>query len=710
MSITDTKSPIALKHYKEAIKKSKNNQFIEAEALLAIAITEDEAYHSAWYQLGLIWNNMSRFDEASQAFQMCIQLNPRDAKSHFHLGHTLIQLGQTETGIKHLNQAADLSDDAQMGEKTGDIFRKLKDYKTSSFFYLKAYKKDKFNPELCKKLASTLFQIGDSKSAIHIMRDLVLRFPNNEGYLTFLSEMMYKQPLEEFDAPFKKLIETAFAKDTIRHRYFAPTWVSLFLTDSSLQNLREFPKISEDNQEDVIKEIAFDLSSPFICLGLQKIIPALAPIENIFSSLRRYFMTHWENYAEWPKGTLDFLSSLAVQNWYNDFIYFETPEEKIVFKNLMSFIKDNIDLSKKIGSEHATLLALASCYQPIYDIVGNNTELNFAPSCKKQVEPFITAQYTYPRIEKSLIPTIKSFTEIEDLTSKAVQAMYEQRPYPRWTNMSRPVISETMASMSENIDVLVAGCGTGQEPCMLATTLPRAHITAIDLSRTSIAYGMRMAKKLDLSERITFLHGDLMKVSELNKKFDYIVSSGVLHHLKEPEKGLSAILAMLKPSGKMAISLYSQIARDYLLNPANEYITEKGYTSSLDDIRQFRQDIFGLKPDDPRVRCARAADFFSLSECNDLLFHIQEHRYTFPMIRDMAERHGLDIFHVGLTPDKKELFMTQYPDGQVTDWELMNKFELENPGLFAEMYKVFFHRKGENIPHPLDTLILLGSL
>ncbi len=324
--------------------------------------------------------------------------------------------------------------------------------------------------------------------------------------------------------------------------------------------------------------------------------------------------------------------------------------------------------------------------------------------------PLLKAQFENPKYELSLIPKIKSFTEIEDVTSKAVQKMYESRPYPRWTSVNSTKVSDSLKKISHDIEILVAGCGTGQEPCLYASVLPDARITAIDLSRSSIAYGMRMAEELGYLNRITFLHGDLMKVSELNKKFDYVVSSGVLHHLKEPEKGLSAILATLKEGGKMSLSLYSKHARDIILNPASDYIKEKNYSSSLDDIRQFRQDIFKCSPGDPKTFCSRAGDFFNLSECNDLLFHVQEHRYTFPLIQDMADRHGLAPYQVSLSAQKKKDFFEMFPEGKLSDLDLMDKFELRYPDAFAEMYKVYFSRKGNNSPHPLDILIQLGSI
>jgi SAM-dependent methyltransferase len=202
-----------------------------------------------------------------------------------------------------------------------------------------------------------------------------------------------------------------------------------------------------------------------------------------------------------------------------------------------------------------------------------------------------------------------------------------------------------------------------------------------------------------------------MEVGKIGRDFDLVVSSGVLHHLKDPEKGLIAIRDVMKPGGRMNISLYSKIARDYALNPASEYIREKGYTSSSDDIRTFRHDLMKLPEGDPRRRCIRASDFFMLSECNDLLFHVQEHRFTFLTLKALTEKNGLELFHIYMAPPTLKKWEKKYPDDPVRfDFERLHEFEVENPDAFLEMYKVYFHHKGEDSPHQLDPLIRAGLI
>lgn len=201
-----------------------------------------------------------------------------------------------------------------------------------------------------------------------------------------------------------------------------------------------------------------------------------------------------------------------------------------------------------------------------------------------------------------------------------------------------------------------------------------------------------------------------MNVSRLDRDFDFVVSSGVLHHLKDPDKGLSAILHCLRPQGLLSLSLYSKIARDYKLDPAATYIRDKGYSSSVDDIRQFRRDLFSKQIGDPVLLCAETFDFFNLSECNDMLFHVQEHRYTLSDIEALAARHGMEIIDIFLSPTTQKSFQTLYPGASKLDFSLLDEYERQHPDSFMEMYRIYMKRKGAPVQPRLLDLLKLGAL
>src|SRR5206468_1252730 len=88
----------------------------------------------------------------------------------------------------------------------------------------------------------------------------------------------------------------------------------------------------------------------------------------------------------------------------------------------------------------------------------------------------------------------------------AVREQYGSFPYPRWDSIApqrllrdweaQECSRETEGALrGTQPRILVAGCGTGRDVAMLAAVFPDAQITAIDLSRTSLAYAAMKARE-----------------------------------------------------------------------------------------------------------------------------------------------------------------------------------------------------------------------
>ena len=107
---------------------------------------------------------------------------------------------------------------------------------------------------------------------------------------------------------------------------------------------------------------------------------------------------------------------------------------------------------------------------------------------------------------------------------------------------------------------LVAGCGTGKVPISIALARDNVQVVAQDLSRRSLAYGVRMARKLG-ADNVRFVHDDILASRRLEQIFDVIECTGVLHHMKDPVQGWRVLTDILRPEGLMRIALYSEIAR-----------------------------------------------------------------------------------------------------------------------------------------------------
>ncbi len=161
----------------------------------------------------------------------------------------------------------------------------------------------------------------------------------------------------------------------------------------------------------------------------------------------------------------------------------------------------------------------------------------------------------------------------------AVKDQYETLPYPArdpadeqqrlvqtWLD-DLPMINHYCfagkQSFRQGFRVLVAGGGTGDATVYLAEQLKQhgAHIVHLDMSAASTAIARERARVRGL-DNIQWIEDSLLSLPALSlEPFDYINCSGVLHHLQDPDAGLQALRAVLKPGGALGLMVYARAGR-----------------------------------------------------------------------------------------------------------------------------------------------------
>lgn len=191
----------------------------------------------------------------------------------------------------------------------------------------------------------------------------------------------------------------------------------------------------------------------------------------------------------------------------------------------------------------------------------------------------------------------------------------------------------------EDFSLLIAGCGTSQA-AKHALRWPSAHITAIDISSTSLRRTEELKRKYELNNLVVHQLA-IEHVNQLNANFDQIVCTGVLHHLADPDFGLAALRSALNPEGTMHVMVYAPYGRTgvYMLQ---EFCRRIGIQATDDGIRELMAALRELPRGHPLEALLRAApDFREETALADALLHPQDRAYSVPQLFNFIATAGL---------------------------------------------------------------------
>ena len=447
-----------------------------------------------------------------------------------------------------------------------------------------------------------------------------------------------------------------------------------------------FSKISDGKLSESLQEIIVDLSKFPLLMKLMKVVPLPdAEFEVVFKNIRSAILlsiSKIKNNSE----TITFQTALSLQCFLNEYLYNQTDIEVKALKDLETLVESKLTNGQQPSP---TELACLASYKSLHEY--SWLHLLTMPIELKSLQ---RRQILEPEKEKQLRSTIPILQKIKNNVSCKVQEQYEQNPYPRWVNLQLPPFPKTISTITKelnlrisNLDIdkvdtpqiLIAGCGTGEHSIATASMFKNCDVLAIDLSLSSLAYAKRKTEELGISN-IEYMQADILDLEILNRKFDIIECNGVLHHMDDPMAGWKVLTDCLKIGGLMKIGLYSELARSGVVKIRNE-IEKSNIESSYNAMKSFRNKII-ISEEEHHKWIAMVSDFYSMSTFRDLLFHVQEHRFTIPQIEASLTQLGL-VF-CGFE-NKKALY----------DLEIWDTFEKENPKTFATMYQFWCQKEGK---------------
>ena len=682
----------------------------DAAASYSKAIAIMPAHAEAHYNLGLTLHELGRLEDAAASYNKAIAIKPAYAEAHGNLGLTLHELGRLEDAAASYSKALAIKpEQAEAHSNLGLTLHELGRLEDAAASYSKAIAIKPAYAEAHSNLGITWKALGRLKDAFVSATKSIEIKPTVEAKGLFM-DLTKTLSIHTWDQSLAQLVTTALLDPWGRPSDLMPFACRLLRGDKELVDILN--QSEDDDGRASYDESVFDsivkkelVASSLLGAMLSSSHIPDAEIEIFLTSLRRHLLKVAAsvvlNEVE-TKEVAALYCSLAQQCFINEYVYFQTQEEIERSHQLLSQLMKALDDKQNIP---AVWVISVACYFPLYSVKGAEKLLH--QTWSDDVKSVLKQQLEEPLKELNLRASIGVITRIENQVSLAVQGQYEENPYPRWVRLPKesrkkllnvfmqgkfPLSPFRRLVDDRNPEILIAGCGTGQHSIGTSQLIKGARILAVDLSMASLAYAKRKTAELDI-EFIEYAQADLLKLASLGRTFDVIESSGVLHHLENPFDGWEVLLSLLRPYGLMRLGFYSEIARRDIVRVRN-LISSAGIGSSSQDIRDYRKDLLGLKKSENYGFATGNSDFFSTSECRDLLFHVQEHRMSLLTLEKYIKDNELTFLGFEIDSSVIQAYKKRFSnDKSATNLEQWHIYEEENPDTFIGMYQFYVQRK-----------------
>jgi tetratricopeptide (TPR) repeat protein/SAM-dependent methyltransferase len=639
------------------------------------AIKIDPALVEAYVNLGTVHLAQGKWDEALALFHQALARNPAYAEAHNNIGFALMTQGNLAEARDRFQQALSLKPDLV---------------------------------EALNNLAKLLLIEGNADQAMPVIRRALAIKETEKGRALFVECVKGLRSIPDAD-DVRELFIRALSDPWGRPAQFAIAAAPLAKLDGVAREL-----VARVNRAWPARPSASELFGPseLAALAENRLLQCLLEcdlicdieLERLLTAARCALL----EIASPPTGSdevapavLQLWCALAKQCFINEYVFAHTDAELAEARQLRDALVDAVQTGATIPLLWPVAVA---AYFPLHSLPG--AAVLVETSWPEPLEDLLTLQVREPQQEAQHRSGIPQATEIADTVSIAVRQQYEESPYPRWmkpapvapaANLDTylrglfPLAPLRTVGTRHGPAVLIAGCGTGQQSIEAALLYADAQVLAIDLSLASLGYAKRRTVELGLSS-IDYAQADILRLGQLGRTFDLIEASGVLHHLRDPVAGWRALLSLLRPGGVMRVGLYSELARAPIV-AARRHIAEQGYGQSAEDIRRCRQELMDAADGTPLRRTTGWRDFYSTSQCRDLLFHVQEHRFTLPEIAKVVAESGVTFLGFELDAWVLRRYRTRFPDDKtMTDFACWHAFEQENPHTFVGMYQFWLQK------------------
>ena len=496
-----------------ALQHHSAGRLAEAESIYQQVLQSDPNQPVALHLLGVIAHQVEKNDVAVNLISQALAFTPEFAEAHSNLGLALKELGRLDEAIANYHKALAINPDFA---------------------------------EAHSNLGNALKEQGRLDETFACHRRAVALKPQNDqfwgGLAVSLETLTFNSVDDGLMADLVRLLE----RPTVRPSYITRPIISALRQHPDFSRILEMansggPKTGITAGDTIEALAAIPLFLRILSLSAINDLE----IEQLLTVLRRQLIEEAATGKTDEKG-LAFSTALALQCFTNEYVFSETEDETKAAETLQKHIADLIDKGLDVPP---SLVATLGAYRPLYKSpwARELSEREWTDDFRQVIE----RQISEPLEELALREQIPHLTPIQNTVSQSVREQYEENPYPRWVKIgignygkdirtalqtAPPRLELGEYQSPENPEILVAGCGTGQNALNTALRFSNARVLAVDLSLSSLSYAMRKTKELKLSN-IEYAQADIMELGSFERRFDLIECSGVLHHLGDPLAG-----------------------------------------------------------------------------------------------------------------------------------------------------------------------------
>tara|TARA_B100001250_G_scaffold51869_1_gene40476 strand:- start:686 stop:2854 length:2169 start_codon:yes stop_codon:yes gene_type:complete len=713
--------PIIKKKLDLAKDNINKNQLNDAENILSDLLQEDPLSVDSLVWLALVKKKQGDLKSALMLTTKASNISPNNSDILNLVGLYSKEIGDNDSALGYFKKSQKIKENATAILGISSIYWAL-DKKILAISFLEKNISKIKDYRIPMKLSAMQFEEKLYSKSIENACRLILAVDNNQvinNLKTPFADSLFYLAKDTFPFPnnnnviiasIEKLLDDGSEYRNLKNGFFKFVFkdIKTDLFKDTKEKIFDEKFISEyiNSNFDILNDDYFIkyLSSNLLLKRLKNSLICCHHIESIYTQTRKHLLSKiFIDKSSIGEAEHRLLSAICIQCDYNGYVWEVTDKEKKEIQNLEEKIIEDLKLTDDININEVLIYA---CYKPLL----NNTSLvNYLSKKFKD-----TDEINYEVIQSLILEPlslrenndhIKSFNEVKDKTSLKVMNMYKEHPYPKWKgilyipseiNVHQKYYDRDLTEKNDsNIqkEILIAGCGTGQELVTVSKIYSNSNITAIDISLPSLSYAYKRAKDNDVNN-FELIHMDLLELVNYKKKFDIINCSGVLHHMKDPELGLKALISCLKEDGYLNIGLYSRTARENITK-LRKLIADNNLNNSQEEIAKIRRSIIlGYDGYESFNHLLNVRDFYSFNEMQDLLFHPRELMFNLEEIDEILKRNNLEFIEFDNKYQKvKDVYNKNYPkDKELRSIKNWSEFEDQYPPTFLGMYQFFAKR------------------